>query len=385
MKKNELNRARYIENVSSKSFSLPSPTVTFGRVQSVELDERSSFGVITYGAIDKNTENTDATTYPRAYPLKSSLKHYPVVGEIVMLFQAPAFEAAINNSKTQKRTYYSDIVSIWNEINHNAWIDTDQDGEVNLDEKNKFNDIPNFEEDEDIQPLKPGQGDVIFQGRQGQSILFSNKVTNQIESNRDGSLKDPILILANGQFKSGPQDWHELDINKDPSSIYFLSNHSINITSDYINKHTSLLNSNQYNGNQLVINSNRLVFNSKKDENVEGSGEILFNLGGSTSIQSGENLELLTDKQTLIDSAKIYIGEKSIKEDDPIVLGNKLIDAIEIILKTLDGIGDACLSAANAGGPVPTLVAEGGFIKEAVLKLRNVELPKILSKKTFIE
>jgi hypothetical protein len=93
-----------------------------------------------------------------------------------------------------------------------------------------------FPELPDIKSIKPFPGDVMFEGRWGQSIRFGSSNTINVgsnpwaNSNNDG---DPIMIIRNGQGNQVNKDGYELtveNINVDNSSIYLTAGQSITIT-----------------------------------------------------------------------------------------------------------------------------------------------------------
>lgn len=92
-----------------------------------------------------------------------------------------------------------------------------------------------FPELPDIKSIKPFPGDVMFEGRWGQSIRFGSSNTINVgsnpwaNSNNDG---DPIMIIRNGQGNQVNKDGYELtveNINVDNSSIYLTAGQSITL------------------------------------------------------------------------------------------------------------------------------------------------------------
>ena len=79
-----------------------------------------------------------------------------------------------------------------------------------------------FQERLDVKTLQPYEGDVIYEGRWGNSIRFGSTVTNAKIPNpwsRTGENGDPITIIRNGQHEDGKEPWvpQNEDINLDKS------------------------------------------------------------------------------------------------------------------------------------------------------------------------
>ena len=102
----------------------------------------------------------------------------------------------------------------------------------------------NFKENNDIRNLYPQEGDVIIEGRFGNSIRFTS--TNRqpddfkdIQSpwSREGQNGSPLTIIRNGQQPAGAFDQflplYE-DIDRDDSSIYMTTNQNIQLVNQNI-------------------------------------------------------------------------------------------------------------------------------------------------------
>ena len=106
-----------------------------------------------------------------------------------------------------------------------------------------------FQERSNIHPLLPFAGDVIYQGRWGNSIRFGStaKPTNSTSLNdwsSTGTNGDPITILRNGQSSSSSNEgWVPIteDINHDSSSIWMPSTQKIpiQVSSENYNSYTT--------------------------------------------------------------------------------------------------------------------------------------------------
>lgn len=176
--------------------------------------------------IDNNTSNLIAK------PLFTNVSQYPLLEEIVMILQAPTIE--LNDDPQAKNFYYLTTVGLWNNINHNIFPDINifnqniQQGETELKLGNTF------KENGNIRTLLPEEGDVLLEGRWGQSIRFSSTTTPKQPTNSwssQGESGSPITIIRNRQtsIDISNEPWVPIyeDINNDGSSIYLCSGQDI--------------------------------------------------------------------------------------------------------------------------------------------------------------
>ena len=202
------------------------------RVQDIILDNNhprylgeNSIGTILYTPLNTSTPiDNDFTQLPTAKPLFYNISHYPIANEIVYILGAPTSEYNENNNA---EAYYLPPISINKSPNNNAYPNVlDENGEFRLGEY--------FQEIENIRPLRPYEGDIMVEGRFGNSIRLGATSDNNIAiPNRwsnNGELGDPITIIRNGQTETneGESFNHILeDINGDNSSIYLCSNQQL--------------------------------------------------------------------------------------------------------------------------------------------------------------
>jgi len=197
-----------------------------------------------------------------------------------------------------------------------------------------------FVELKNLSQLQPYLGDVIFEGRFGQSIRFgytprNTKRTNSLVSGAtiepswtSPRPEAPITIIRNGVgFSRGYNKFVVEDINRDDSSLYLTSQQKLQIKTRPFSVGVSP--SGIYQNPQAVLNSDRVLINSKKD------GVLI----------SGETGVYVSTPSWKADMDKMFTQIDELK---------KQVQEINIVLSQL---GPALQSAANGGGPVPTLVA----------------------------
>ena len=219
-----------------------------------DLGGYDSIGTISYTVLSNNTPNEILWTGNTAKPLFSHLKYYPLINEIVLILSTNDKNIYSSDSKS---TYYFPQVNIWNHPHHNALpsVSTLASEETARDYPETENGIIRreikdedtemnpplgeyFDENSFIKPLLPYEGDLIIEGRFGNSIRFgsTNIGENIPEENKTqwsqiGKTGDPITIIRNGQpEETDKKGWVPLieDSNKDASIIYMTSNQQIN-------------------------------------------------------------------------------------------------------------------------------------------------------------
>lgn len=342
-----------------------------------------AIGAIKYQEINKQVDISDPTSLPVAFPLVGDLKKLPLKNEIVLLTVAPGMNLSSTNLSSKK--YYNTVVNLWNHPNHGAFPD-------NIDEELDLGD--NIEELTDVNPLQPFPGDIILDGRQGQSIRltgFASPKNILTDSNNNGK---PLTIISNGQkFANTPYEPIIEDINEDASSIYLTSDHSIPLkqSHDLIENKSSYgfnklpVLSQNYRGSQVILNGGRLFFNAKE----EG---IFLNSKLYIDLQS-ELINLNAIKEISLDAKTINLGEKTAnapsKLKEPVLLGHQTAAVLNEIKEILKTIGKALASAVDGEGRAVSTQVAGREIRGAIRTLGKKTSPfgssPIKSKKVFTE
>lgn len=215
-------------------------------------------GAIKFEYINKGTALTEYPQGNIAYPIDINFRQVPLVNEIVFIILGPSNQRTIDGNSDGVVPYYTNTVNMWNGVHLNASPSTNTAPPSNTnvnsisdiesgDPNNANTPIPDptygkvFEENPLIRNLYPQEGDVVIEGRFGQSLRFGS--TNKQPT---GSLKEiqspwstfgnngsPITILRNGQDTSilNFDNWFPVyeNINLDDSSIYMTSNQRIGV------------------------------------------------------------------------------------------------------------------------------------------------------------
>lgn len=175
-----------------------------------------------------------------------------------------------------------------------------------------------FESKSNIPSLQPFEGDVILQGRWGNTIRFGSISTGKNSWSTGGKQGDPnILISVNGQQKSDLQHRVE-DILNDASSIYLCENAKIDVKrGNELKKSLSIskakvVDQSKYTGNQIIISSDRLLFQSKSDS-IFLTAKNIIHLTTTNSINFDANsVAMRTDKSIVLDSKQIIIDAEEL-------------------------------------------------------------------------
>ena len=357
---NAISQANLIRAVRVLSIVLDT---THPRFQ--ELGAWNGLGIIEYEDVNNPLPSP---SLPTARPLAGNFKNLPLINEVVYLIGLPNTEIETISSNTVE--YYVNIVSLWNHPHHNAFPTapnalpptqqkdyvqttggnvrrvTDQSTEIYLGKT--------FIERSNIHPLLPFEGDILYEGRWGNSIRIGSTVKNTLNNwSSVGTNGDPIMILRNGQGIQTAEGWVPTveDINNDNSSIYQTSTQKIPLKASSINylsyKSNPPQTPDQYAGKQIIINSGRLVFNSTLDH-------ILLSSKKSINLNAVENVNI-DSPNTTIQSEKVYLGSKNATES--VLLGNSTISTLNNLIDNLNSFLQICSTvvATAPGTPIVPL------------------------------
>lgn len=391
-----VNSTVNIKNDFSLKNLLNNRNVQVGRVINVILegDDYKQIGSVEFVGVDI-TPNDISDINPQsnlmtAKPLLTNIKNYPLINELVLIFRLP--DVGIKASTASKSLYYISILSLWNHPHHNAL--PFQEGNLQSSQQKSYAQVElgspriqtnqpteiyfgeTFKEKDTINPLLPFEGDIIYEGRWGNSIRFGSTVQNRPNNwSTTGDNGDPILILRNGQGPSEGNGYKYIteDINTDLGSIYFGSTQKIPLevsSTSYVSYKTNPPTiPNQYTNNQIIINSGRLVFNSNVDHILLSSNKSI-NLNGVESV----NIDAPT---TVIQSTNTYIGSKNATE--PLLLGNQTINLLNQLITNLSGFMTICSTAVSTppGTPLVQLNVAAAQVNTSLQALQaNLETLK---------
>lgn len=364
---NKLGLAGAIQNLqptNSKSTSSKNLTYVAGRVTDIILDENhplfnqfgewDSIGTLFFSLID----NTNTGTTKIARPITPQIKSYPLINEIIICFQLPI--PVVNSTNNKNEYYYLNSINAWKHPHHNAFptpLNPQQapsqnlsyqqvaagfekrvpDNETTISLNSPLNPSQDtFIEKSNIHPLLSFAGDVIFEGRHGQSIrLGATAKSKSIYNNNwsdNGSNGDPIMIIRNGQSpRASSEGWLPIteDIRNDLSSIYLTSFQRLKdfkVASELYNSYTTPpVTPSLFTQPQIAFNSNRIVINAKTD---------------SILLSAQKSVGISTQGSTNIDASSFYVSSNDIKlgsknATEPVLKGDTTIELLKQLTKAV--------------------------------------------------
>jgi hypothetical protein len=329
-----------------------------------EVGEWNGLGTIEYDLVSIPNQ-TPNSIFPLAKPLSPNIKNYPLINEIVYLISLP--NTNIGETTTSTISYYINTVGIWNHPHHNGFpvnanipppsqqkdYNQSQIGSVRrvTDQSTEIFLGNTFKERSNIHPLLPFEGDVIYEGRWGNSIRFGSTVKDRPNDwSTTGSNGDPITIIRNGQpLNADPRGWLPTveNINNDLTSIYLTSTQTIPLNASSISYFSYPSNPpqdiNKFSGPQLIYNSGRIVLNTNQDH-------LLLSSIKSVNLNAVESVNIDTPT-TIIQSSKVLLGSKNATE--PVLLGDSTIATLNNLIDNLNGFLQVCSTVVSTAPGTP--------------------------------
>lgn len=320
-----------------------------------------------------------------AASLDTSIREYPLKGELVLVFYSLG------------RLFYTRRVNVTNKVTESSWPGLRTGFSPKLSEqdksdsallasaggtsyrpwgkKQKFTLGDEFSENPDVRMIRPNEGDLIIQGRFGNTVRFGSSLF----SNPSTSTPQPNLLLSVGQSTNREMSTQARgafslvyeDINKDKSSIWMVANERVVLnpaTIDSVShlRSTETSDCTKYTGAQIFFNSDRLIFNSKLNEislfarkeiNLSAADSITIDsaksvmitaekditittprdivlTGKTISLNSPNDISMGSSKNYTISGKKIFIGSGG-DESQPMVLGGELAFWLQQLVRTL--------------------------------------------------
>lgn len=347
----------------------------------------------------------------QARALHANIKQMPIIGEIVFVCLAPTpFHSGASNAREY---YYTMPIAIQGSVHHNGLPGAGDIPNTQEDTKNKIglaslgipsttnqNNIssktidPTFPERLDLFPIQPFSGDLIIEGRWGQSIRFGSTVDLRRSyikepnwSKGTGATGNPIMIISNGTNpKSSTKTLNEFHMespDEDDSSIWLTSGQSIKFkpASKYspsiTDKEIDLFKKNDFGGNQVIISSDRIILNSKKQEIVGFAKEGIGFATEKCLVLNAKNIVELEGK-------KLSLGFNA---TSPLLLGDRVVEMLGQLLYMLIDMNRAITlqthpTGVGPSGPPLNAGEFVGFITQ--LNIMLTKLPDLASKFAFV-
>jgi hypothetical protein len=244
----------------------------------------------------------------------------------------------------------------------------------------------------DVNELKPEDGDKIIQSRFGQSIRFS-------AYNNPNGVFSPTIIIRNGQGVTNVKKNSIIqeDINLDGSTILLGSNeYQSNFSATTVQQISKFQDyPSTLNGNQLILNSDRIILSAKASNMIFHSrgnygfisdGKFSIDNGLGADLDFGGDVNITTDRTSsnfLVNtgSGKIFLNtdttgkSPNTSDIEPLVRGNVLKQILEAMI---DLINEQVYKTPSG----PTAIGPENKVEFNDLKARLAEM---LSTQNFTE
>lgn len=290
-------------------------------------------------------------------PSDINIKKIPLVGELVLIYKS--FNQVSTSIKRRESWYYLTTVDLQSSIHANLLPGISGDKTQAEIDNTKPGNTFNFKV---TSPLQPYEGDILVEGRWGNSIRFSSTIDLKGDQGnysnavpwRGGSMQgDPIIVLSNGRPANPNKQFVAEDIQSDASSLYLTSTQKLpglilGTQSDKNPLTCYSPNESQFSKSQFIGVADRIILKSKTDIAVIDSPKaIVLNTPG-----------------------EVKLGSDSASES--MVHGDVLLTVLQKILNQLNT-------------PIQCGTMTGTFIDKSNVSSAQRELSELLSSKYFID
>ena len=266
-------------------------------------------------------------------PLMPHITHIPLIGEHVVVVEYIG------------QHYYIGVVNLFNRPNENSLPGVAGDYDPTVKYGNTF-------QRRDTRKVYVNEGDIVFEGRFGNTIKFGSNQKNQAPNIkiRVGESKPP----EDSEYING--DIVKESFNNDGSSIYLLTNEKIKINAVKTSGGKSF-SEQTVRGTSIVMNSDKLFFNARKNNiNIRAGKDVVIqgdevfihaNKKGTIKLGNPKSLfiptlntekvhELMTDIMITVSDGFAAIG----KATNPVGLVDAAKDIAKIVAERVPNIID---------------------------------------------
>lgn len=330
--------------------------------------------------IDKNGQVAETGIEKFAFCPQISLRRIPVKNEIVKLRAEMAPDLSTQNGNLlQQKVYWTEILPAWNHPHLNMVPDLQKE---DVEEDDHFIDQGN-----EVNPLQLCPGDVSIEGRHGESLRFGGTWFAGSPIAVEDLNGKPYAILRVGQGADNDGEGDKAiyeDVNKDLASLYFTTEHIIPLDQACSKrdawKDKQVTEAKDYNKPQILLTSDRLWLNGRDD--IELSAK---NFIGMTADQ----VNIDGQSQVSLDATKIYLGNKSQDEKEPVLKGatttKMMSDLVDQFMTLLDSMVKAGQEGSGDPGAFIGAMQSVSKVLLETLKSYKDQLPTLHSKKVFTE
>jgi len=261
-----------------------------------------------------------------ALPANTNIKQIPLVGEHVLLFKTTNQESSAK--KWRDIWYYFPVVGIKAAINENRILGiAEKLSDIDVSERLTKETFKSKE----ISPLQQYEGDLLIEGRWGNSIRFSNTFSTNKNYTVDkpwiGDTEgDPIIMISNGRKNFAKKQFVVENIQDDGASLYLTSTQRIP-TFKLNNELYQAISSAEFAYPQLIGTADRITLKAKSDHII---------------LDSQIGIE--------INSPKIYLG--SSRDKEPMLHTNAVVEILQKLV-------DICsIGFVDTGGKISTAISK---------------------------
>ena len=338
----------------------------------------------------------------RYYPLFRGMVDVPMVGDPVLLctiggiqyYLGPLNTAGrpgfnpdhLETTDMQKSFFESELSLTDRNITglSQHWNDTHVDRlqkpfNTELDDPDDYRNKINNKKGESV--LSDIHGDMIFEGRHGNSIRIGSRNVN------------PYIIISNYNYKTteGLRYGSTLAMldrgsirqhfKNDVEEFVLASDHpdrndTIRTIGDTLYDYDYSTEDVENSGifNQTLLNSDKITINSRRDS-------IFLSANKNVIVGTGESFIIKSKYDCIIDSHHIYLGGEAHKQKEPLVMGNELVKVLE---EMIDAIGQLYVAATIGGVSAPIIGSSSPGWVQLDTMVRN-RLKDIVSSFHYIE
>ena len=274
-----------------------------------------------------------------ALPANPNIKQIPLVGEHVLVFRTTNQESSKN--QWRESWYYLPLIGVKAAINANRLPGLAEElSDVDIENRKAGKTF----ESREVSPLQPYEGDLLIEGRWGNSIRFGSTISTNGDYTIDrpwrGDISgDPILIISNGQKNLSNKQFVVENIQTDPASIYLTTTQKL---PEFKLNNTlyQAISESDYNYPQIIATADRITLKAQTDHVI---------LDSQTGIE--------------INSPKIYLGSSTDKE--PMLHTNAVVQLLQKLIDTIQ------IGLVDAGGKISTPVYEN--LQDAGTLLKQIK------------
>lgn len=350
-----------------------------------------------------------------AYPLNENIKITPLVGELVVYSNYK-----LSSDDNISKNFYTPL-SWWNSTHTNDLpflLDSVLEKKIGgitqaslnpskiaeIPERLSKNETGKYFKRDDTQvnkKLMAFEGDVIFEGRNGQSIRFGGAIAKNFMFNNESSKnlvkastdtdggwifsesqtrgQSPLIIISSGKSNFNSDGLTLESIQKDPSTILLSEGGPTGIKfpfllSAILNKPIGVNIPTTYNGNTILLNSDILIFNSKVRDIILSSNNNIIGM-------SDKNIYFKTTDILELDAICINLGENAKKVGQAVAMADDLMEFLDEIISSVLDLKYTQYGTIIPGTDLP-LISLQSRLKKALSKNGKVS-GEFSSKTTF--